>query len=613
MCGIVGFNWSDKEKIKVLNDLIQHRGPDDEGFYVDDKVSLGHRRLSIIDLSDAGHQPMFYHPELGASSEKHLSKQISQSHLTLIFNGEIYNYQEIKTELQKKGYHFSTNGDTEVILASYLEWGKECLNRFNGMFVLCIYDKEKQTFFMARDRIGIKPLFYFHQNDQFVFGSELKLILESGVEKVINRAALNHYLIFNFCPPKESILQNVKKLLPGEYLIYDLKENQIQEKAKYWKTQFETKITDANEAIEKIKKTLNKAVERRLIADVPVGAFLSGGVDSSIIVALMRDKVQDLKTFSIGFDYEDFNESKWAKIISDKFETDHYEIKFSDKQVLDLIEQLPNHFDEPFADASMIPTYLVSKVASEQVTVCLSGTGGDELFAGYTRHQEALKLNKLYSLPNFFKNAIAKIYGLKNKDKGKKLAQLLKSKSESELYLKLFSHLFRDEKEIDLEAINYQDYFQETEKLSNYLNFDQNIYLDADLLVKEDRATMANSLEGRVPFLDHELIELANTIHPNLKIQGKEGKAILKHAYEDLIPKEILYRKKQGFGVPLPHYFKNELKDFASNAIFDFNGFEYYDKQIIENLWQKHQSGNSNYAPLFWNLMMFNRWFEKWI
>lgn len=616
MCGIVGFNWPDEQKIQELTNSIAHRGPDQTGIYINEQISFGHRRLSILDLSAAGHQPAFYEATKGAYSKKYQPDFLINSDLGIVFNGEIYNFQEIRATLIKKGFTFTTRCDTEVILASYLAWGKKCVEKFNGMWAFCIYDKKKNQLFLSRDRLGIKPLYYYHYQNKFAFGSELKTILQSGIPKAINPTALNHYLLLGFAPPEQSMVQGVAKLLPAHNLTFDLTKNKIIEVKRYWQTTFSQTIKDEKTAIQAIREALDKAVKRRLLADVPVGAFLSGGVDSSVIVYLMRKYVKDLKTFSIRFDYNDFNESKWAKIISDKFETDHHEITFTSKEVVDYIPKLPFHFDEPFGDASMIPTFLVSKVAREKVTVCLSGTGGDELFAGYHRHHEFLMLQKLVRFPSVFKKLLSTGYSVVNKDKAKKLNELLQSSSNSELYIKLFSHLFRGKQElvVDLEKVAYiRTYFRDTHTLTKLLNFEQNLYLPEDLLVKEDRATMANSLEGRVPFLDHELVNVANQIDNSLKLKGKEGKYILKKAFEDFLPHEILYRKKQGFGVPLKYYFQKELKDFAYSQLFDYKGYDYYDKKTINHLWQNHQNNTSDYSALFWNLMMFNMWYKQWI
>jgi len=616
MCGIVGFNWHDEDLITGSGKLISHRGPDAEGYFTDENISLGFKRLSIIDLSTAGHQPMFYSATNGACSKFFNTLYLSQSDLGIIYNGELYNFQEIKDELIAKGYNFSSKSDTEVILASYLEWGQECVVKFNGMWAFCIYDKKRSILFLSRDRMGQKPLFYYASGNKFIFGSEIKTILHTGIEKTINTHSLNHYLFFGFLPTEQSILNNVNKLLPGHTLVYDLKSHQIISHTPFWHIKFSNEITDVKSALELIHDTIDQSVKRRLIADVPVGAFLSGGLDSSIMVYHMRKYIADLKTFSIKFDYSDFDESKWSKKVSTFFKTDHYEIKFTASDVLKYIPDLVYAYDNPLGDPSIIPTFLVSKVAREHVTVSLSGMGGDELFGGYTRYNEYLILRKLIKLSSSVKSLFPFLYQLVNKDKAGKLKQLLKITDETDLYLRLFSHLSRNSNEIE---INYTDlsslkkYFNQHDGLTNILNFDQHTYLPDNGLEKEDRATMANSLEGRAPFMDYHVVNLANSISSHLKIRNGTGKYILKKAYLDFLPHEIIYRKKQGFGVPLNHYFRNELKDITYQTIFDYQGYEYYDKKILLNLWDQHQKSTSDYSQLFWLIFIFNKWYDKWM
>lgn len=617
MCGITGFNWRDDNKINELNNLLEHRGPDDAGTYTDDRLSFAQRRLSILDLSDAGHQPMFYTKKNGACSEKHNPKLIQEAKTGIVFNGEIYNFPELKSELQKKGYVFTTQCDTELILAAYLEWGTECVKRFNGMWAFCLYDIAQNQLFLSRDRMGQKPLYYYLHNGKFIFGSELKVFYKSAIKKEVDDDALHYYMLLNTSPSDRTIVKHIRKLLPGHSLIFNLKDKTINTTS-YWQIHFaENNDMTAYDARQHIYSLLDDSIRMRLLSDVPVGAFLSGGVDSSTIVYFMRKHISDLKTFSIRFDYKEFNESSWAKIIADKFNTDHYEIDFTAQDVKQLINDLPNYFDEPFGDSSMIPTYLVSKVARRHVTVCLSGTGGDELFAGYPRHHEYLLLKKLARLPRFIKTLLTYGYRLKNSDKANKLNELLNTNDDGYLYIKLFSHLFRgeDTSEYDLEKLYFlTKHFIYNDKVTNLLNFEQNIYLPDDLLVKEDRATMAHSLEGRIPFLDYQLVEFANTIPSKLKLQGKQGKYILKKTFENKLPNEILYRQKQGFGVPLPYYFRNELKDYTYDILFNANiPLQYIKPEVLNHFWNQHQKGISDYSALFWNIIMFNKWYEKWM
>jgi len=606
MCGIVGFNWQDEKKIRSLACLLEHRGPEQEGFHVQDGVSIGHKRLRILDLSEKGRQPIYNEDRT----------------VCISYNGEIFNFQELRDELEKAGHKFESKTDTEVLVHGYEEWGTELLERINGQFAFCIFDKPKNIFFIARDRLGIKPLYYYCDDKNFIFGSELKVFLKSDIEKHISKKALNYYLLFGNTPSQQSILENVQKLLPGSYIIYDLTTQKIKERQRYWTLSFsqEASISDS-EIKEQIVQRLEQSVKMRLISDVPLGAFLSGGVDSSIIVALMRKHVNDLNTFSIKFDIPGYDESKHAKIISDMFQTEHHEIEFNAESVRDLILELPYYYDEPFGDPSMIPTCLVSRVAKRHVTVSLSGTGGDELFAGYPRYIELRLLKQLNHLPAIAKKMLSSsllaLNVILRNDKLNKLQTFMGPAEETWLlYLKLFSYMFRDkyEQTEKLAEFSYlKTHFKYDNDVTNALNFDISEYLPDCLLTKEDRASMAVSLEVRVPFLDHTLVEFAAKIPTRLKIKRTDKKHILKKAFSDILPRKILYRKKQGFSVPLVHYFRNELKDFANKEIFESGEFDYYDKNYVGNLWQKHQNRHSDYSRLFWSIIMFNLWYKKWM
>jgi len=433
---------------------------------------------------------------------------------------------------------------------------------------------------------------------------------------------MNYYLLFGNTPAEQSILENVKKVLPGTYIIYDLTAQKIKEQQQYWTLTFsQDKSISESDIKEQIVQRLDKSVKMQMVSDVPVGAFLSGGVDSSIIVALMRKYVKDLNTFSIKFDIPGYDESKYAKIISDMFQTTHHEIEFNAENVKDLISELPYYYDEPFGDPSMIPTCLVSRVAKKHVTVSLSGTGGDELFAGYPRYIELILLKKLNHLPAIGKKLLSSsllvLNALLQNDKLNKLQTFLGKPEDSWiLYLKLFSYMFRSREEQTEKLAEYdylKKYFKYDNDITNALNSDIHEYLPDCLLTKEDRASMAVSLEVRVPFLDHTFVEFAAKIPQKLKIKGTDKKHILKKAFSGILPKEILYRRKQGFGVPLVHYFRNELRDFAYNEIFGFDLLNYYDKNTMKIYWDRHQSKKSDYHRIFWSIMMFNLWFKKWM
>ena len=606
MCGIVGFNWEDQKQIEFLASLLNHRGPEQDGFHVADGVSIGHKRLRIIDLSEKGKQPIYNEDKTVCVS----------------YNGEIFNFEQIKCELEKAGHRFDSHTDTEVLVHGYEQWGAGLLQKLNGQFAFCIFDKKKNLFFLARDRFGIKPLYYYSKGGRFIFGSELKVFLKSDIKKTISRKAFDYYLLFCNTPSGQSIIEDVHKLLPAHYLIYDLTEKKIKATEPYWSVSFDEQLDyDEDELKRQVLTRIEQSVRMQLISDVPLGAFLSGGVDSSIIVSIMRKYVKELNTFSIRFDRTAYNESHYAKIVSDKFNTIHHEIEFNAANVRDLIEELPYYYDEPFGDPSMVPTCLVCQVARKNVTVSLSGTGGDELFGGYPRYKRfsmAKYVNHLPSVPKYILRQAAAAAHLFFKIEGfhRWMTFFGPAQPDYIVYLQLFNSMFPGT-EHGIEKLarfdNYKKHFRYDDDASNAMNCDLYEYLPDDLLVKEDRASMAVTLEARVPLLDHELAEFAAGIPSHFKIRRGETKYILKKSYENILPKEILYRPKQGFGMPLQEYLRDELRDYCYHEIFDFNQFDYYHKSEIEKLWLRHQGGRSDYSRLFWNILMFNLWFKKWM
>ncbi|MBN2139320.1 MAG: asparagine synthase (glutamine-hydrolyzing) [Sedimentisphaerales bacterium] len=606
MCGIVGFNWEDDSKIRRLARLLEHRGPEQEGFHVRDGISIGHKRLKILDLSDKAAQPIY--SEDGAAC--------------ITYNGEVYNFETLREELESKGHKFISKTDTEVLVHGYEQWGTDLLERINGQFAFCIFDRKQNTLFLARDRLGIKPLYFYDNGERFMFGSELKVFLDSDIDKRIDKTAMNHYLLFGNTPSGQSILENVRKLAPGSYIIYDLAAGKIKQHSRYWSLSFcEDPDISEDRAKRQIAEKLDRSTRARLVSDVPLGAFLSGGVDSSIIVALMRKYVKELNTFSIRFDRPGYNESKYAKIVSDMFETDHHEIEFNADSVRDLIAELPYYYDEPFGDSSMIPTCLLCRVARKYVTVSLSGTGGDELFAGYPRYRQLGLLKKLNSMPAPLRKtmgiSLRALNLLLRSDKLGKLQTFLGPREQTwQLYLKLFSYMFRSPAEQGHNLAEFKSlgrYFKYESDITNAMNFDTNEYLPECLLTKEDRASMAVSLEVRLPFLDHELVEFAATLAPGMKTKGSDNKHILKKAFAGVLPREILYRRKKGFSVPLADYFRNELRDFAHEEIFTDRTFDYCNRDFLTTLWRKHQTARADYARIFWSIIMFNLWQKKWM
>jgi asparagine synthase (glutamine-hydrolysing) len=602
MCGIAGLNREDRSLIEAMTNLLAHRGPDQEGYYVQDGVSLGHKRLSILDLSEHGRQPL-------ANEDRTI---------WAVHNGEIFNFPDLKKELSALGHVFSSHTDTEVLVHGYEQWGCEILRRLNGQFAFCLFDRPGRKLFLARDRFGIKPLYYAFNGGLLAFGSELKAVLQGGVDRALDETSLNHYLYFGYMPTGRTIFRQVRQLPPAHFLLFDLARGEIEQIGRYWELIFQQGVprTEAS-IVSELAARLRQSVQRQMISDVPLGAFLSGGVDSSILVSLMRDRTEKLKTFSIRFDYPEFNESRFAQIVSDLFRTDHYEIQFSALHVRDLIDRLPFHYDEPFADPSMIPTWLVCSVARREVTVCLSGTGGDELFGGYPRYREFMILKRLNRLPGWLRKILDGGAAMGRHDKLSKLRTFLQQPLPDDvIYQMLLSYMFRrpDEKagrpcDFDTSGIRFDSHCD----LENLLSYDMFEYLPNCLLPKEDRASMAFGLEVRVPFLDHEFAEFTAGIPADLKLRGRQTKYILKKAFASILPAEILNRRKQGFGVPLVHYFRKELKTFAAEILFSRTADEYFDRALLEDLWNCHQSGASDYARIFWSVMMFQLWYDRWM
>jgi len=542
--------------------------------------------------------------------------------ICVTFNGEIFNFEEIKKELEKSGHIFKSHTDTEVLVHGYEQWGAVLPEKLNGQYAFCIFDKKNNRLFLARDRFGIKPLYYYCKDGRFIFGSELKVFLKSDINKAIDKNALEYYLYFCNTPSEQSILEDVKKLPPSYYLIYDLNEKKIIKRDSYWTISFEEQLEISEEELKcEIRERIEKSVRMQLLSDVPLGAFLSGGVDSSIIVSVMRKYVKELNTFSIRFDRPEYNESHFAKIVSDKFNTIHHEIEFNAQNIKSLMEQLPYYYDEPFGDPSMVPTSLVCQVARQHVTVSLSGTGGDELFGGYPRYHRlglAKRINHLPSSAKFIlKNATVLAHKFTEIEGYQRWLNFFgPTQPDYILYLQLFNSMFPGKNQGIEKLSRFDDYkkhFKYSDNSSNAMNCDLYEYLPNDLLVKEDRASMAVTLEARVPLIDHELAEFAAKIPSHYKIKNKQTKYILKKAFEDILPHEILYRPKRGFGMPLKEYMRDELKDYCHGIIFDFNQLDYYDKEVIGELWGRHQTGRSDYSRLFWNILMFNMWFDKWM
>jgi len=635
MCGICGIIDLDgypisPQLLENMNNILKHRGPDSSGIYLNlrakersscgPSVGLAHRRLSIIDIS-TGHQPL--------SNE--------DGTVWIVFNGEIYNFQFLRNELISLGHKFRTKSDTETIVHAYEEWGVSCVNRLRGMFAFAIWDENRKTLFLARDRLGIKPLYYFFDGRFFLFASEIKSILvDSRVPRKLDFEALSDYLSLLYVPAPKSMFQHIKKLPPGHILILNSKGINI---SQYWDISFASVEEKSEEEwADIILDKLTEAVKLRLIAEVPLGAFLSGGVDSSAIVAIMSHIMsKPVVTNSIGFEEKSFSELPYAREIAKRFNTKHYEYIVTPEAVK-IANELAFYFDEPFADYSAIPTYYVSMVAKRNVTVALSGDGGDENFAGYRRYYFDRLENKIRSfIPDFFRKTfiwgLARLYPkadwlprpLRAKyfltnlslDPARaffnSVAQILPWEKAKILNSSIRRYL-RDYDPAELFQKLYQIASEQTpDPLSRVQYVDIKTYLVDDILTKVDRASMAHALEVRVPLLDHEFMEMVARIPSHLKLKGRQSKYIFKRAISRYIPLEFLERPKQGFVVPLAQWFRKDLKDVAQKTLFSPVLGEIFDLKSVRRLWSEHQRGLRDHSSTLWALFMFQKWYEKWL
>ncbi|MHA2283475.1 MAG: asparagine synthase (glutamine-hydrolyzing) [Promethearchaeota archaeon] len=616
MCGIFGIvesNGLDKGFLEQARDIMYHRGPDDFGIWISPDKTLGfaHRRLSIIDLSEAGRQPM--------SDE--------EGKMWITYNGEIYNFQKIRNELKKKGYTFKSHTDTEVVINAYKEWGPDCLQRFNGMFAFGIYDERQKLLFMARDRVGKKPLYYAKYGSKFAFASEIKALLQdNSLPKEIDIQALNFYLTFGYIPGELCIFKAIKKLPPACALIHrlDTRESRIW---KYWEIPVLIKRpTGEDELLEELEGLLEDAVRLRMISDVPLGAFLSGGIDSSLVVAMMsRISNSPVKTFSIGFEEDKYNELPYAKVIANHFNTDHHEIIVK-PDTFAILPELVRQFDEPFADSSMIPTYYISKATKEYATVALSGDGGDELFGGYSQYFGTLcnyYATKL--VPSSVRTVIAEVAEyLPEKFIGKR--QLLRLKlNHYGSFVDRTSHLYFKERYrrklinkavsdclnggfLDPEVSRHEYLMQRIDDFINSMTYtDFMTYLPDDILVKVDRASMMVSLEVRAPLLDYRIAEFSfRNIPGSFKVKRITSKYLLKRLARKILPKELEINRKWGFAIPVSEWFRGPMfSELRDRLLADQNQF--FNKEYIEKLLTEHKSGIDHSGRLF-SLLTFSIW-----
>lgn len=631
MCGISGFidfkGQSDENTLRKMQDTLHHRGPDGQGVFFQKtdgySIGLGHSRLSIIDLSTSANQPLYY------------------KDWVIVFNGELYNYAEIKLELEQLGHEFSTHSDTEVILHAWEVWGKNAVHRFVGMFVFIIYDRLKKNLVLFRDRAGVKPLFCYWQENLFLFSSELKAFHKhSGFRRELNQSALAQYLKYGYVPTPHCIFNNCFKLEPGHFMEVHLSESTY-EIHQYWNVNTfyampKLKI-DEREAIDETEKILKKAFDYRLVADVPVGVFLSGGYDSSAVVALLqKDRTEKIKTFSIGFEEESYNESPYAAKVAHILGTDHSEHTCTIRETKDILPTLPFYYDEPFGDESAIPTILVSHMARKSVTVSLSADGGDEVFGGYNRYPIIQKLDRTFGrLPHFSRNLAHIASGwiqperiplLKKRrligQRYEKFRKLILESNASH-YLKSMCAVIDDSTLNILLTNRFEEIetrFDEDDSsilhlLDRVLAKDYKTYMVDDILTKVDRATMSVSLEGREPFLDHNIIEWVARLPVEYKINKGNKKYILKQITHKYLPEAIMNRPKMGFGIPIENWFKEDLSEYFkiyfSREFLSRQGLFNYD--LIHRWVQMYLSGRKDYIKQLWVILMFQLWYKKWM
>lgn len=596
-----------------MNESLRHRGPDDEGIFVGPGIGLGHRRLSIIDVA-GGHQPI--------SNE--------DGTIWVLLNGEIYNYPELSAELSSRGHQFTTKSDTEAIVHLYEDYGEECFAKLRGMFAIAIWDSRERKILLARDRVGKKPLYYYVDRNRLIFGSELKAVLAAdGLPRTIDPLAVCDYFSFSYIPAPKTVYKNIRKLQPAHYLV--VSRSGLRE-TEYWKLSFSNvKNYSEDEWCELIRQQLCEATRIRLMSEVPLGAFLSGGVDSSSVVAMMsRLMDRPVTTCSIGFSADKYDESEFARQIADQFRSDHHE-ETVEVNALDVLDKLAWHYDEPFADSSAVPTYYVSKVARRQVTVALGGDGGDENFAGYRRYIFDRAENQLRSyLPESLRRTVFGPLGrmypglawaprpLRAKATFQSLARtplegyfnsisVFRPDEKPRLFTPEFRQQIADYDSLEVLRRHYES-ADTTDPLSRIQYVDIKTYLPDDILTKVDRASMAVSLELRAPILDHRFMELVASIPSDLKLRGRTGKYIFKKAMEPVLPKDILYRPKQGFAIPLDQWFRRELKDVAYQLIIENNHGGILDTRYLKHIWKQHQAGIFDRSAYLWTVLMFRKW-----
>ncbi len=629
MCGITGFSWEDKKLLKQMTAIMIHRGPDQHGFYTDSKVSLGHRRLSIIDLSEKARQPM--------ENEK--------GDILVVYNGEIYNYKELRTELRELGHKFSSDSDTEVLVHGYEEWGSKLPERLNGIFAFCIYDRKQKNLFLARDNLGVKPLYYHDDGKNIIFGSEIKSILLAGIPREVDTSALHEYLSFRYVPGEKTMFKNVKKLLPGHSLTYNLKTRK-KKILQYWKIAMQEEVVPERDSVysKKLLEQLKKSVQMQLMSDVPLGVFLSGGIDSSAMVGLMHEMgVEDINTFAIGFtNYKDkAEEMKHARLVADHFGTNHHEFIIN-PDALDNLPAVVWHMDEPVGVDTSIPTYLLSKFTKPHVTVTLSGEGGDEAFGGYVQYSTLKLAEKLIKpFPGFVRKGImapiasimpvsllTKFFrypgsiGTEGRQRFVELIKTIDDRAKS--YVNMVS-IFSDEEKRRLYSQKLAESVEDQNIVENVRKkyFDNKMLLGDQIFLREnttflpdfvlsrlDKMTMAWSLESRVPLLDKDLVELVSKIPRHLK----KNKQVFRMAMKGILPKQIAQRKKTPFYLPIDSWYAKGLNRIGHQVLSADEPAmrKYFRMPAVKKLLEKPVSSMPHSRQL-WALLNFALWHKLYI
>lgn len=635
MCGIAGIlaliRGLSKEsltaQLKSMTNAQSHRGPDDQGIWCDGTCALGHRRLSIIDLSEAGHQPM----------------SNADGSIWITFNGEIYNFQALRRELESLGHRFRTRTDTEVLIYAYEQWGEACLSRLRGMFAFVIWDALRKRLFAARDRVGKKPLFYTQTSQSFLFASELQgLIANPEVKREVNFPAIDSYLSYGYVPAPGTAFKDIFKLPPAHYLMIDLSSpnqssSQVPVKiARYWSLDYTPKFKlSEEEACEILREKMAEAVKLRMISDVPLGAFLSGGIDSSIIVGLMaQHSEQPVKTFSIGFHEAAYNELEHARRIAQKWGTDHHEF-IVEPDALEILPKLVKHYGEPYADSSAVPTFYVSQMTRQHVTVALNGDGGDESFAGYERYLGNSIAELIHSVPGmgFAARALSRVIpdSIDPKSRARLAHRFLSVATQpmAQRYPRWLTYFTNDAKPLlysreftgrlngsrDSWLSSLCSELSQLDPVDAAMAVDIVSYLPYDLLVKVDITSMANSLEARSPFLDHEVMEFAARLPVEMKVRGRQLKHLLKKAFADLLPPENINRRKMGFGVPVGQWFRGPLREMLCDALLlqPARSRGYFQDLHIARLVDDHLNERADNSFQLWSLLMLELWRREFI